>query len=193
MSLSSLEAAVQAKERELAQLKLQLQQRQHAPKPTTPLPPPTSNGNFVCFGSIIFLPNPSTFRPTQTKWISGQQSLNVPHIMLVVDYCTGELKTAGGRSNAGESALDCMNREFIEETGYDSPVCRFRNADLRYQQPLGRVCAFSYVKYATLEVPTCVCRRRHQCSILLLHLQQPSLAPDSNHRTAHTSPPPRCL
>ena len=176
MSLSSLEAAIQAKERELMQLKLQRQQR----KP--PHPCPSSDGNFICFGCVVFLPNPCTFQPAQSKWIDGRQSLNVPHIMLVVDYCTGELKTAGGRSNAGESPLDCMNREFLEETGYDSPICHFRDADLRYREQMGKVCAHSYVKYASFEVGA------PPVFNIPAALHQSSLAHDANNCNPHPLP-----
>jgi len=154
MSLSPLEAAIQAKEKELALLKQQLQVQRSTPTPEHELRPASGQrlGQDVCFGCVIFLPNPRTFHPSQAKWHDGKRSLFVPHIMLVLDYCTGELKTAGGRSNFGESALDCMNREFIEETGYDNPICCFRDEDLRHREQIRQTTVYGYVKYATFEV-----------------------------------------
>jgi 8-oxo-dGTP pyrophosphatase MutT (NUDIX family) len=152
VSLSPLEAATQAKERENALLEQQVRVQKCTLAPQLDPVADDRLGKHICFGCIIFVPDPRTFRPSQAKWIDGKQSLHVPHIMMVLDYCTGELKTAGGRSNSGETPLRCMNREFIEETGYDSPICHFRDEDLRHREKIRQDWAYTYVKYATFEV-----------------------------------------
>jgi ADP-ribose pyrophosphatase YjhB (NUDIX family) len=146
-SISALEREVESTEQKLVSMKIELEQLMAAAR--SPAPP--ARGDFKCFGCIIFLPHPST--ALERTW-KDCESLNVPHIMLVVDYCSGDLKSAGGFSRPGESEVECMNREFFEETGYKHPICRFRPDDLRsrsHGRAQGRpVQTCTFVKYATM-------------------------------------------
>jgi len=55
------------------------------------------------FGSVILFPGPKCDAD--------------PQLLLVVDYQSGQVKVAGGKSESGETSLVAMNREFFEETG----------------------------------------------------------------------------
>jgi 8-oxo-dGTP pyrophosphatase MutT (NUDIX family) len=148
-SIEALELDIESQEQKLLSMKIKLQQLMASSRAAPPAH--SEKGDFKCFGCIIFLPNPSM--AVERTWIDSQ-SLQVPHIMLVVDYCSGSLKNAGGWSRPGESEVECMNREFFEETGYKHPVCRFRLEDLRNKVPgsyHGRpIHTCTFVKYATL-------------------------------------------